>query len=171
MRIGSCNRDVSTRSMTLGEFQRLSRRTGPDDRATPSDEPFEAPAWQMKYRTRTPGPGFPGGDLTERARASLVHEHPPGSVIGLLNVSQPRLTPGREAVETSPSSARSIAARSRPDGSLWWVSTRRSTSVTPQGAPVGRQGTSSRSGMSSRHRQAVASPDLGGIPIRSTETR
>ena len=31
------------------EFQRSSQRTGHDDRATPSDEPLEAPAWQVQY--------------------------------------------------------------------------------------------------------------------------
>jgi hypothetical protein len=35
--------------LTLGEFQRSSQRTGHDDRATPSDEPLEAPAWQVQY--------------------------------------------------------------------------------------------------------------------------
>ncbi|MDA8398953.1 MAG: helix-turn-helix domain-containing protein [Actinomycetota bacterium] len=31
-----------------GEFQRSSQRTGHDDRATPSDEPLEVPAWQVQ---------------------------------------------------------------------------------------------------------------------------
>jgi hypothetical protein len=40
---------VSNESVSLGEFQRSSQRTGHDDRATPSDEPLEAPAWQVQY--------------------------------------------------------------------------------------------------------------------------
>ena|SRR5665213_461124 len=34
---------------TVGEFQRSSQRTGHYDRATPSDEPLEDPAWQVQY--------------------------------------------------------------------------------------------------------------------------